>query len=151
MTNLGFIVKQISNDHFSQQVIDVISTFINYDKRSNICLFTTNTDTIDTKNVPILHISHASFFDCQWIVLDVDSMVFVKNFIHNNDTIYYANDIPWSKRVYSFTELKNLFSKANIKKVISSTSEIAEAYNRCFGHTSIVSNNFTYSELYEQL
>lgn len=151
MNNWGFIIKEITNDTFSQQVIDLISNFVIHNKRSNVCLFTTNVDTIDTKNVPILHISHASFFDCKWIVLDIDSMVFVKDFIHNNTIIYYANNIPWSKKVYSFTELNTLFAKSSISKVISSTPEIAEVYNRCFGHESIVSNNLIYSELYEQL
>lgn len=150
-SNIAFVIKELRNDSFSLSVIKMVSDFIDNRPLDNISLFTSFCDTIDTGNVPILHISHASYFNANIVALDFESLMFGSTFIQKKSLIYYAKNLPWSEKVYKYSELKKLFMPEYTNKIISIDSSIAKYYQRFFGQQEYVSNNLTYGDLYEKI
>lgn len=149
--NLAFIVKELKNDNFSLAVIKTVDEFIRNRPLDNICVFTGLCETLDTRMVPVLHISHASYFDAKVIALDFESLIFSSVFIQKKDIVYYATNTPWSDKIYRYGELNKLFDKNNISQVICSDDKIAKHYHKFFKQSTSIINGLTYGELYEKI
>lgn len=150
-SNLAFIIKELRNDAFSLSVIKMVSDFIEKRPLDNISLFTSFCDAIDTGTAPILHISHASYFSADIIALDFESLVFSATFTQKKKLIYYAQNLPWSDKVYKYHELQKLFLPQYTNRVISINDTIAQFYSKFFGQPEYISNNLTYGDLYEKI
>ena len=150
-SNLAFIIKELRNDSFSLSIIKMVSDFIEKRPLDNISLFTSFCDTIDTGTAPILHLSHASYFNADIIALDFESLMFSSTFTQKKKLIYYARTLPWSDKVYAYGELQKLFLPQYTNKVISIDSRIAEFYAKFFDQKEYVSSNLTYGDLYEKI
>lgn len=150
-SNLAFIIKELKNDQFSLSIVNAVSDFIDNRPLNNIAIFTSSCDTIDTKRVPILHISHAGYFNAKIIALDFESLLFSSIFIQKKELIYYATNLPWTEKVYRYSELKRLFMPDNTNRIISSSRNIARFYNKFFGQQEYIVDNLTYGNLYEKI
>jgi hypothetical protein len=149
--NLAFIVKELKNDSFSTSVIKTVDEFIRNRPLDNICVFTGSCESLNTAMVPVLHISHASYFDSKVIALDFESLIFSSVFIQKKDIVYYATKTPWSDKIYKYSELSKLFDQNNISQIICPNDKIAKHYQKFFKQNTSVINDLTYSELYEKI
>lgn len=149
--NLGFIIKQLKNDIFSHDIISLVSDFIRNRPLNNIAIFTSGCDAIDTKMVPVLHISHASHFPAHIVALDLDSLIFSSRFVQKQGLTYYARNIPWAEKVYDYTYLKELFSPKVINRIFSANTDIAKMYSQFFSYEPIVCQKLIYGDLYETI
>lgn len=150
-SNIAFIIKELKNDQFSSQTIQTATDFISKQPLDNICVFTSSCDMIDSGIVPVLHISHAAYFDATIIALDFESLLFSSTFIQKQKVVYYARGTPWSEKVYKYQELKKLFTQESVNRIISANEQIAKYYNKFFGQKEYVSHNLTYGDLYEKI
>lgn len=149
--NLGFIIKHLRNDLFSHDIINLVSDFIKNRPLSNIAIFTSSCDTIDTKTVPVLHISHASHFPAHIISLDLDSLIFSATFVQKQGLTYYAQDIPWENKIYDYSYLKQLFSPKIITAILSANPNTAQMYSKFFNYEPKIYEKLTYGDLYETI
>lgn len=149
--NLGFVIKQLRNDLFSHDIIDLVSDFIKNRPLSNVSIFTSNCDAIDTKMVPVLHISHASHFPANIVALDLDSLIFSTTFVQKQSLTYYAQNIPWANKVYDYGYLKQLFNPLVVNSILSANSDIAKIYNKFFNYEAKIYQKLTYGDLYETI
>jgi hypothetical protein len=150
-SNLAFIITQLKNDQYSTDILNLVSETIRNRPLDNIAIFCGNCEAIDTGMVPVLHISHAVYFNATIVALDLESLRLSSSFIQKKGLTYYAKSLPWSNKVYSFNELNNLFATKNVDKIISSSSEISGFYHKFFGHNEYVSEQLTYGDINEQL
>jgi len=100
--NLGFIIKQLRNDIFSHDIINLVSDFIKNRPLSNISIFTGGCDAIDTKMVPVLHISHANkIYDYSYLK-QLFSPKVVNNILSANTDIanMYTKFFNYEPRIY---------------------------------------------------
>lgn len=149
--NLAFIIKELKNDSFSTAALKTVDEFIINRPLDNICVFTGSCESLDTRMVPVLHISHASYFDSKVIALDFESLIFSSVFIQKKDIVYYATKTPWSDKIYKYSELNKLFDKNNISQIICSDEKVAKHYHKFFQQSTSIINDLTYSELHEKI
>jgi hypothetical protein len=149
--NLGFIIKQLRNDIFSHDIINLVSDFIKNRPLSNISIFTGGCDAIDTKMVPVLHISHASHFPAHIVALDLDSLIFSATFVQKQGLTYYAQSIPWANKIYDYSYLKQLFSPKVVNNILSANTDIANMYTKFFNYEPRIYEKLTYGGLYETI
>jgi len=151
MNNIAIVVKQLRNTAFDQELIGLVHDLIKNNPLDNIAIFTTFYDAINTLDVPIMHISHACFFDASIIAFDFDSLTCATNFINKKKLVYYAQNIPWENKTYEFSYLNKIFDHSTVNSIISSSEDIAEIFDDFFQYPQIISKTLEYKTIYENL
>jgi len=151
MNNIAIVVKQIRNTTFDQDLINFSQNLIKTNPLDNIAIFTTFYDTINTIDVPIMHMSHACFFDADIIAFDFDSLMCATSFINKKRLVYYAQSVPWESKTYEFSYLNKVFDHSVVNSIISSSEDIAEIFNNFFQYPKIISKTLGDKTIYENL
>ena len=147
--DLGIILVKLQNHEFYDNIINTSQKIIDNNPLSNICIFNSFCDKTDTKNVPILHLSHGKFFHGDLICFDIVSLLLTKNFSNIKNRYFYAQNIPWFEdSTVFFLQWKHLFESANIK-IIAKTPDIYNIYDICWQKPIGIAENFKYEELNE--
>lgn len=142
-TDFGVIQLRLSNEPTHDKIVSTISNFIINRPTSHIVIFNSYSDIVNTKNVPILHISQAKLFSGKVIVFDIESLELALNFINHSDIIYYASNIPWENSIKEFTYWKNLFMAKDIK-IVASNNTIYDLFSIGFKSPVSISPEFSY-------
>lgn len=145
-TDIGFMMPVMENNNFCTYVCHLVKEFIDRNKRLNFCIFNQHCEIIDTKNVPLLPISHARYFDGHLFVVDMASLLLAVNFPKTHNVYFYTNTTPWTSSYSSYNEWKRIFAKDNLK-VISNTNHIHDIYNIAWNNSIGIAENMTYETL----
>lgn len=147
-TDIGFILTNIDNGPISEIIFDTINKFVLNNSYGQTIIFSSKCDKIDTKNIPILHISHAKFFSGSLVLIDVPSLVVTKNFTNYTKKYLYALDIPWANNPQaSYSQWKLLFNDSDLN-IIAANEHIYNLYEICWKKPLGIAENFDYEKLY---
>jgi hypothetical protein len=144
--DLGFLIPVLDNSQQSNNICNTITRLIGSRPKQQICIFNSYCEKIDTRNIPIVHINQAKFFDGDLIVFDLHCLELSNSFPLIQNTYYYAQNIPWSNNPAYYDQWKNLFNRPNIK-IISSHKYIHDIYNIVWSNSLGISEAFDYETI----
>ena len=127
--DIGFVLIKLTNSAFYDKILETIQKFISYNPFDQIVIFNSYCDKLDTKNIPILHISHSQFFNGKLVMFDLASVMISQKFTNVNSRYLYVQDIPWMNSPKSnYAEWLNLYSSPNLN-LIASDSTLYDIYS----------------------
>lgn len=145
-TSIGFLLINIDNSAHIDNILKQIKFLIDNNPYSDIVVFNSNCDKIDTYNIPILHLSHAKFFDGYLWLFDLMGIIISKNFTNLKKKILYTNDMPWVKnRDVPYKEWQSLYGK-DMDFMVSS-QPLYDIYSICWKKPIDFMENFSYEKI----
>lgn len=144
--DLGFLVPALDNNQSSNAIFSTVSGLIKSRPKQQICIFNSYCERIDTRNVPVVHINQAKFFNGNLIVFDLHCLQLSGLFPLINEVYYYAQNIPWSNNQSYYSQWKELFDRKNLK-VISANKYIHDIYNIVWSNSIGISETFDYESI----
>jgi|694.fasta_scaffold42684_6 hypothetical protein len=145
-SDIGFMMPILENNNFCNYICHTVKEFINHNKKFNCCIFNQYCELVDTKNVPLLPMSHARYFDGNLLVLDMASLLLSINFPKTKNIYFYTNITPWTSSYNNYNEWQKIFGKKNLK-IISNSNHIHDIYNIVWNNSVGVVENMTYETL----
>lgn len=143
----GFVISQLTNDKTYDIILSSIEKFIQNNPFDQIVIFNSFTDRIDTKNIPILHLSHAQFFYGNLVLFDLLSVLLSNNFPNINKRYLYATDIPWYNAPSTpYSEWIKLYSSNNLN-IITPNRQLFDIYQLMWKKPIGIAENFDYEQL----
>lgn len=144
--NIGFMLLSINNDSYHDNIFQNIKQLINKNSYSNICIFSSNCDKVDTYNIPILHLSHSKFFyGCLWM-FDIPSLLIAKNFSNIKQKILYVKDTPWMNQKNSlYKEWRDIYTED--VEFVASDQSTYDIYDICWKTPLTIMKNFNHEEI----
>ena len=147
--DIGFVLINIDNSTVSNILFDTISKFVNNNPYGQTIIFSSKCDKIDTKNIPILHLSHAKFFSGKLVLIDIPSLIITKSFSNYTNKYFYAIDVPWTNNAQAnYSQWKSLFDDTSLN-IIASNKSIYDLYDICWKTPLGIAENFEYEKLYQ--
>lgn len=148
LNDIGFFIPNIDNSSFYNTVFDTIKQFIDNNPYNEIVVFTSQSIKLSTNSIPILHLSHAKFFDGTMFVFDVPSIIITKYFPNIKDKYLYATNAPWlnNSENMTYSYWKDLLCDPELN-IIASTDQLHEIYGMCWKQTQGVAEEFDYAKL----
>jgi hypothetical protein len=145
--NLGILLIKLNNNEVYDNIISTIDQLILNNPFSHISIFNSFSDKINTGNVPILHLSHAKFFDGDMVVFDIMGLLLTKNFPNINKRYFYTQDIPWMTDTKAYyTQWKGLFEHDNLEFIVQN-QELYDIYEMIWKKPIGISENFNYEKI----
>jgi hypothetical protein len=126
--DIGFIIPNLYNDDQSNALCEIISSLISQNKKYQFCIFNQYNELIDTKNVPLMPVSHSRYFPGDLVILDFPSLVMAGNFPTTKNIYYFTNSMPWSTSFNSYESWKKIFCNDKLK-VFTNSDDITSIYN----------------------
>lgn len=126
--DVGFIIPNMYNDDQSNAICEIISSLISQNKKYQFCIFNQYNELINTKNVPLMPISHARYFTGDLVILDFPSLVMALNFPTTKNIYYFTNGMPWSTSYNAYGLWKKIFCNHKLK-VFTNSDDITAIYN----------------------
>lgn len=146
MPDIGFVLLNIDNSPIYDTILTTIKKFVDNNPYSQIVIFNSQCNKLNTYNIPILHLSHAKFFDGVLFVFDMQSIIICKKFTNATKKYFYASNVPWYSSNKHYGYWKNLLDDQNLEIVVSDTS-LYNIYNICWKETCGIAKEFNYDEL----
>jgi hypothetical protein len=145
--DIGFVVTELINDNNTDNILNCIKQYINNNPFDQIVIFNSFCDKIDTKNIPILHLSHAQFFSGKLVLFDLIGILLSKSFPNVTKKYFYATDIPWLSSPHTpYSEWVGLYSDPNLH-LISSNKELYDIYQLMWKKPVGISEDFSYETI----
>ena len=146
--DIGFIFLDINNNEISDIVFNTVSEFANNNPFGQTIIFSSKCDKIDTRNIPILHLSHSKFFDGDLVLLDIPSLIITKSFTNYQKKYFYALDIPWLNNLTTnYTRWRELIGDQSLN-IIASNQDVYDLYDTCWKKPLGIAENFNYEKLH---
>lgn len=146
MNNLGFILINIDNSSYYDNIFKNIKLIIENNIYNHICIFNSSLSKLDTYNVPVLHLNQAKFFDGDLILFDLYGAMITKNFTNAKRKILYCKDIPWIKnRQIEYTEWSNYYDDSI--DFIVSNQYLYDIYEICWKKPLGIMEEFNYEQI----
>lgn len=144
--NLGFMLINIENNDIYDSILQNIKYLIDNNPYSNIVVFSSNCDKIATYNIPILHLSHAKFFNGDLWLFDLVGVIVSQNFTSLNKKILYCNDIPWIKnRSNLYTEWSKIYDTS--LDFVTTNTYLYDIYSMCWKQPLDIMESFNYEKI----
>ena len=145
--DVGFILLKLDNSPAYNVVLDTIYKFIEDRPFNQFVIFNSQCDKTDTRNIPILHVSHAQFFTGNLVLFDIASAIMSKAFTNVKNRFLYATDTPWTvsskNRYYDWLEI---YSNKNLEIIVANNS-LYDIYNIVWKQPTGISENFNYEQI----
>lgn len=148
--DLGIVQIELSNNESSNNLIDLAKNYHDHNPYNHVCLFNSFCEIIETKNVPILHISQAKFFRGNLLITDIQSLELCISFPNLNKIVFFASDIPWIEQQKNYKDWENLFYH-NRLEIIAKNRDIYDIYSICYKSPRIISERLSYEKIEECL
>jgi hypothetical protein len=145
--DLGFVLLNIDNSPIYEHIFNVVSEFYKRNTYSQTIIFSSNCLKTDTKNIPILHLSHAKFFNGSLVLFDIPSLLITQSFTNVYKKLFYASNIPWVNNSSGrYSEWYSIFTDQNLD-IIAGNRDIYNIYEICWKKPISISENFNYESL----
>jgi hypothetical protein len=144
--NIGFMLINIENDQHHDSMLQNIRKLIDANPYKNIVIFNSICNKITTYNIPILHLSHAKFFEGDLWLFDLTSVIISKNFTNLNKKILYCNDMPWLKnRTNIYNEWLKIYDSD--LDFVTTNQYLYDIYSICWKKPLDIMENFDYEKI----
>jgi hypothetical protein len=144
--DLGFVLIALDNNQISNSLCSAIRGFIDNDSKSQICIFNSYCERINTHQIPLLHIREARYFDGSLFVFDLPSLLLCSKFPSPKNIYYYAHNFPWTISAQPYSFWKNIF-KSDRMKIIAQNQHIHDMYNLLWNNSIGISERFEYDKI----
>ena len=147
--DIGFMLINIENNEYYNTMFSNINKLIESNRYSNIVVFNSQCNLIETYNVPILHLSHAKFFDGRLFLFDTISAIMSQGFTNLKQKILYCNDMPWIKnRSTSYMEWNSIYSDLDF---ITTNTYLYDIYHMLWKQPLNIMESFNYEQIQQIL
>lgn len=144
--DIGFIILKLTNHPIYDTLLENISTFVKNMPYDQVVIFNSFSDKINTSSIPILHISHAKFFNGTIIVFDLASIILTKNFTNIRKKILYTRDMPWvDSRNTPYGEWVNMYNDASLD-IVANSHQLSDVYQICWKKPIGVAEDINYEQ-----
>jgi hypothetical protein len=148
--SLGFVLLKIKNDNHYDIILKNIKALIDKNFYSNICIFNSSCEKIETYNIPIFHLSHSKFFNGKLFLFDLQSIILTKTFTNLEKKIIYTDNIPWTKnRTGPYKEWQDIYEKE--LDFITTNEYLYDIYNLCWKKPIGIMENFNHEKIQDIL
>lgn len=139
----------IDNNAYYDAILTDIKKLITSNKYGNVVIFNSQCNKVETYNIPILHLSHAKFFDGNLFVFDIISVIMSKGFTNLRKRILYCHDMPWIKnRSTSYTEWKDIYSDLDF---VTTNTYLYDIYHMLWKKPLNIMESFNYEKIQQIL
>lgn len=144
--NIGFLLTNIDNADTYDQIFEQIRLLIDNNPYREIVIFNSNCDKIITHNIPILHLSHAKFFEGDLWLFDLASVIVSKKFPNIQRKILYCNDMPWIKnRTNYYNEWQKIYDPS--LEFVTANQYLYDIYSICWKNPLDIMEQFNYEKI----
>jgi len=145
--DIGFLIIQMNNDPVYDRMLQSIKQFEHSRPCQQTVIFNSMNETINTYNLPILHLSHAEFFTGSLVIFDLPSVIMTKNFPNLKQRILYTTHAHWVNNTQTrYSEWQSLYEQPNLD-IITSSQFLYDLYSICWKKPLGISERFSYEEL----
>ena len=144
--NIGFLLTNIDNSNYYNELFQQISLLIKNNPYHHICIFNSHSEKINTMNVPILHINQAKFFDGNMFIFDISSLHLIKNFPLIEHKYFVAQDINWIRSYNNYQEWRYILEQDNLD-IIASNQYIYDIYDICWKKPVAIMESISYENI----
>lgn len=148
LPDIGFVLLNIDNSPIYDKIFSTIKEFIDNNPYSQIVVFNSQCNKLNTNNIPILHLSHAKFFNGILFIFDAQSIIICKKFTNVYTKYFYAFDTPWNNSNKEYGYWRNLIGDKDLN-IITANDNLDNIYNICWKETCGVAKEFDYNELFK--
>lgn len=145
-TDLAFILLELNNNKEHDLLLGEIATLAKHNPYKQICVFNAYSEKIDNKNVPILPLSHAKFFNGDIMVFDTLSLMLIQHFPNIQKKYYYTHTTEWTITHNNYSVWESLFNQPNLH-IIAQNNTTYDIYNLCWQKPIAIMQSFSYQEL----
>lgn len=146
INDLGFLIFSIENNRMFDEILLCIKKYIDNFPYKQVTIFNSVCEKIDTKNIPLLHIKQAKFFDGDIFVFDLIGLMLIKNFPNIKNKYYFASNIPWEQTDLTFTQWSEIFNQPNLN-IIAHNKNIYNVFDITWKKPLGISETFNYESL----
>lgn len=140
--DIGIITYSLYVDDIGRSQTEFISDACEYNPYSQNVIFTSYNTSMNSR-VPILHLSHAKFFDGIAIVFDISSLILAQQCINLSAIYFYTDIIPWYNNTQHFTYWENIFNHTRTC-VIASSQKVFDIYSLMYKEPIALKKEFNY-------
>jgi len=145
--DIGFLIPNLTNNTFCDNLLDTIKKFINNNPYDQTVIFNSSCDKIDTKNIPILHLSHSQFFYGKLFLFDLASVVLSQKFPNISKRYLYAQDIPWMNSPQTnYKYWLDIYNQNNLELIVP-TENLCNIYEIAWKKPIGIVENFNYEQI----
>lgn len=144
--DIGVILTNLDNNRLSDTILKSLSQIAEQMPYNQVIVFSSSCKTAYTQNIPVLHISHAKFFDGIIICTDVTGLILTENFTNTKQRYFFAYETPWVGKNVLYNQWKNIFANNNLE-IISENVQIDNIYNLCWKQTAGIAEGFNHERL----
>jgi|688.fasta_scaffold207150_2 hypothetical protein len=145
MNDLGFFAITLENIQLHEKLCDTLGSYIKNHPKQHIVLFNQYSEKIDTKNIPILPLSHSKYFDGSLVVFDIQSLLIAEGSIKCKNLYFYAQNIPWQISYSHYSDWKNIMKHDKLK-VIANSTYLHEIYNMVWNNSIGICEDINYEQ-----
>lgn len=145
MDDVGFFAITLENNTLHEHICQTISDYIQHNPQNQIVLFNQYCDKVDTKNIPILALSHSKYFIGNLVVFDLQSLLIALGSVKSKNIYYYTQSIPWQISYSDYSNWKNIFNNPKLK-VITGNSYLSDIYGMVWGNSVGVCEEINYEK-----
>lgn len=140
--DIGIITYNLYVDDIGKSQTEFISDACLDNPYNQNVIFTSYSTSMNSR-VPVLHLSHAKFFNGIAIVFDIRSLILAQQCINLSAVYFYANFIPWQNNIQHFTYWENIFNHA-YTYAIASSQKVFDIYSLMYKEPIAVKEEFNY-------
>lgn len=148
--DLGFILLDLQTSPNHDYVINEISTIIKNNPYNQVCVFNNYTERFDNKNVPLLPLNQAKYFDGDLFLLDSISLMMSKQFPLAKRRYLYVDSIIWQDNYNTYELWNNLLTQDNMHYIVTN-QKIADLIEICWSKKSHIMEHFNAKEIIDVL
>lgn len=145
-TDLAFILLELNNNKEHDIFLDEVAALVKNNPYRQICIFNAYSEKIDNKNVPLLPLSHAKFFNGNIMVFDTLSLMLIRYFPNILNKYYYTQSTEWVTTHNNYSIWQSLFTQSNLQ-IIAQNSTIYDSYSLCWQKPIAIMSSFSHKEL----
>lgn len=126
--DLGIFAIVLENNILHEKICTLAQDMSANNKDKQVIFFNQYCEKIDTKNIPILPLSHSKYFIGNLLTFDLQSLLIACNSIRAEHIFYYTDSIPWQSSYNTYSNWTTIFGDPRLK-IVTKTEDLYNIYN----------------------
>lgn len=144
--DIGVILLNLTDSPLCKTILNNLAKISKDLPYSQVLVFCSSSKASETFNIPILHVSHAKFFDGIIINTDVTGLILTNTFTNFTKRYFFAYETPWLGKSVAYSQWYNIFMQEDLG-IISENVQIDNIYNMCWKQTSGIAEGFNHERI----
>lgn len=149
--DIGFILIKLLNNQLYNSILTTIAEFIQNRPYNQNLVFNSYCESLNTMNIPILHLQQAQFFDGTLVLFDLPSVLLSNKFPNVRRRFLLTAEAHWTHTTNApFKQWQSIYNQNNLDIIVNSPI-LYDIYNICWKRPIATVEDFTYEQLQQYI